>query len=97
MSKARLYLVAYDIACPKRWRRIVKEVKSFCQRSQLSVFVCRASARRIDRLESTLRQIMDHDEDRLMILDMGPAAAAAEKVRVLNPISDIVDLEAAIL
>jgi CRISPR-associated protein Cas2 len=97
MSKARLYLVAYDIACPKRWRRIVKEVKSFCQRSQLSVFVCRASARRIERFENTLRNIMDHDEDRLMILDMGPAAAAADKVRVLNPLSDIVDLEAAIL
>ncbi len=95
--QARLYLVTYDISCPKRWRRVQKVIKGICQRSQLSVFVCRASAPRISRLEREMRRIMHHRDDRLMILDLGPAHVAAPQVKLMNPMTDIADLEAAIL
>jgi CRISPR-associated protein Cas2 len=97
MSDARLYLVAYDVACPKRWRRVVKLVKSICQRGQLSVFLCRATPPRIARLEADLRRVLHHRDDRLMILDLGPAHSSAAQVRSINAISDIADLDAAVL
>lgn len=71
MTEARLYLIAYDVASPKRWRRVVKAVKKLGRRAQLSVFVCRATPRRIRRLEEQLRRILNASEDRLMIIDLG--------------------------
>ena len=97
MIDARLYLVAYDVASPRRWRRVVKLVKSICRRGQLSVFVCRATPARIERLERELRLVLHHRDDRLMILDLGPAHSADAQVKAMNPIADIAELGAAIL
>jgi CRISPR-associated protein Cas2 len=71
VTEARLYLVAYDVSSPKRWRRVVKQVKKLGRRVQYSVFLCRATPRRIRRLEEQLRAIMNPSEDRLMIVDFG--------------------------
>ena len=95
--QARLYLVTYDIACPKRWRRVQKSIKGICRRGQLSVFICRATEPRIKRLERELRLVMHARDDRLLILDLGPAHSAAPQVASMNPITDIAELEAAIL
>ena len=38
MTKERLYLVTYDIADPKRWRKIFKTMNGFGHWVQLSVF-----------------------------------------------------------
>lgn len=94
---ARLYLVTYDISCPKRWRRVQTAIKAICRRSQLSVFVCRATEPRIKRLERELRVVMHDRDDRLMILDLGPAHSAAPQVTALNSITDIAELGAAVL
>ena len=94
---ARLYLVAYDIASPKRWRRIQKTIRRLCQRCQLSVFVCRATPARIARLERDLRGTLHPQEDRLMILDLGPAHSAAAQLRAHNAMTEIIDLEGLVL
>ena len=97
MIEARVYLVAYDVACAKRWRRVVKLVKPFCQRSQLSVFMCRSTPARIERLEKDLKKVMHHRDDRLMILDLGIAGTASARIGIMNPITDIVGMAAAVL
>lgn len=97
MIEARVYLVAYDVACAKRWRRVVKLVKPFCRRSQLSVFMCRSTPTRIEKLEKDLKHVMHHRDDRLMILDLGIAGSASAKMGIMNPITDIADLAAAVL
>ncbi len=94
---ARLYLVSYDIACAKRWRRVQKVIKGICRRGQLSVFICRASGPRIERLERELRLVMHQRDDRLMILDLGPAHSASPQLVNMNSITDLADLGAAIL
>jgi len=94
---ARLYLVAYDVASPKRWRRVHKAVRRLCRRSQLSVFVCRGTAARLARLEAARRREMDLTEDRLMILDLGPADSAAEKLKAINSITDLSELGGVVL
>lgn len=94
MTDARLYVVAYDVASPKRWRRVIKAVRRLCRRSQLSVFVCRATPARAARLERELKRLLHPVDDRLMILDLGPAAAAEAQVRAMsiNSLADIADL-----
>jgi CRISPR-associated protein Cas2 len=93
----RLYLVAYDVSSPKRWRRVQKAVRRLCRRSQLSVFVCRGTPARLARLEITLRREMDLDKDRLLVLDLGPADAAAERLKAINSISDLAELGGTVL
>lgn len=97
MMSARLYVVSYDIASPRRWRRIQKLVRRLCRRSQLSVLVCRGTPARLAGLEAALRCEMDADEDRLMILDLGPAASAAQKLKSINSIADLTDLGGVVL
>jgi CRISPR-associated protein Cas2 len=93
---AHLYLVAYDISCPRRWRRVQKAIKGICRRNQLSVHLCRATPARIRRLEAQLSRILHDEEDRLMVIDLGPAHAQSQ-ISFLNPMNDIADLQAAIL
>jgi CRISPR-associated protein Cas2 len=40
MSRSRLWLVAYDIAEPKRLRKIAKSCETFGARQQKSIFEC---------------------------------------------------------
>lgn len=94
---ARLYFITYDISCPRRWRRIQKVIKGICQRNQLSVFLCRATPARINRMERQLQRIMHHRDDRLTILDLGPAHATGNMLRAMNPMNDIAQLGAVIL
>ncbi len=89
---ARLYLIAYDISSPKRWRKVQKLLRRLCQRHQLSVFVCRGTAARLAVLERHLRAALNADEDRLMVLDLGPADSAAAKLKEINSITDVIEL-----
>ena len=51
-TPASLYLISYDISCPQRRRRVQKAIKGICRRSQLSVFLCRATPARIRQMEN---------------------------------------------
>lgn len=50
----RLYIVAYDISSPKRWRRVFKVMKGYGEWVQLSVFQCRLTARQQAELVALL-------------------------------------------
>jgi CRISPR/Cas system-associated endoribonuclease Cas2 len=72
-------------------------MRRLCQREQLSVFVCRGTAARIARLEKQLRGILHPAEDRLMVLDLGPADTAGANLKLVNPLTSIADIEGSIL
>ncbi len=66
------YLVAYDVADPKRLRRIHIAMKGFGWPLQYSVFRCELTpASRVLLLER-LTDEMHKREDRIMIVDLGP-------------------------
>lgn len=69
----RFYIVAYDIACPKRWRRIFKLMKGYGEWLQLSVFQCRLTPKQHAELIALLDGIIKHDEDHIILLDLGTA------------------------
>lgn len=97
MTGAHLFLVSYDIACPRRWRRVVRILARTGQRQQLSVFFCRATPARMAGIEKAMKRAMNDGEDRLLIVDLGPAGGAAMRFRSSNAIAAIADLGALIV
>ena len=75
----RCYLVSYDISDPKRLHRVYQLMRGYGEHWQLSVFFCKL--RGIDRveMESQLRAEINHSEDQILILDLGPDEEAARK------------------
>jgi CRISPR-associated protein Cas2 len=79
-----LYIVAYDIADPRRWRRVFRLMNGYGEWLQLSVFQCRLSRRRRIELKFALGEIIDHAQDHVVILDLGPAADIRPRVESLG-------------
>ena len=81
-----LYLVSYDIRCPKRWRRVFRIMRGYGEWLQLSVFQCRLDAMSRLRLEADLGEAIDHDEDHVLIMDLGPADSVQPRVHSLGKV-----------
>jgi CRISPR-associated protein Cas2 len=79
-----LFIVSYDIAEPKRWRKIYKMLHGYGDWLQLSVFQCRLSRKRRVQMEALLSDYLNHREDHLLILDLGPADAIKPHVRSIG-------------
>ncbi len=73
MSGERLYIVTYDIADQRRWRRVFKAMHGYGEWLQLSVFQCRLTRRRRAELETRLRELVKNGEDHVLLIDVGPA------------------------
>lgn len=80
MREEHLYVVTYDIADPKRWRRVFKIMKGYGEWLQLSVFQCRLSQQRHADLIALLDGIIHHDADHVLFVDVGPADRVAPRV-----------------
>lgn len=83
-SSERLYIVAYDIADQKRWRRIFRTMKGYGRWLQLSVFQCRLSGRRRADLGAALEKLIHHGEDHVIILDLGLADGVDPRVESIG-------------
>jgi CRISPR-associated protein Cas2 len=79
-----LYIVAYDIAAPRRWRRGFRIMEGYGEWVQLSVFQCRLSRMRRIELKLALEKVINHAEDHVVILDLGPAGALRPRVESLG-------------
>ena len=84
MQPERLYIVTYDIADRKRWRRVFALMEGYGRWLQLSVFQCRLSARRRGELSARLADLIRKDEDHVLILDIGPASEVEPHVESLG-------------
>jgi CRISPR-associated protein Cas2 len=73
MMEEHLYIVAYDISDQKRWRRIFKIMEGYGEWLQLSVFQCRMSRRRHAELVALLDGMIQHQQDHIVLLDLGVA------------------------
>ena len=76
----RLYFVVYDIADPKRWRTVFKTMHGYGEWVQLSVFQCRLGRVGHAELVADLDRIIHHDEDHVIIMDLGPTEKVEPKV-----------------
>ena len=90
MRDDHLYIVAYDIANPKRWRRVFRVMEGFGEWLQLSVFQCRLSSVRHAELVQLLDGIIHHENDHVILIDIGAADQVVPRVvslgKAYNPI-----------
>ena len=75
-----LYIVVYDIADPKRWRRVFKAIQGYGAWVQLSVFQCRLNRRRHADLVARLDSMIDHTKDHVVLVDVGVAESVEPRV-----------------
>lgn len=80
MEREHIYIVAYDISDQKRWRRVFKIMNGYGEWLQLSIFQCRLNRARHAELIAMLDEIIHHDEDHLVVIDVGPAKKIAPKI-----------------
>jgi CRISPR-associated protein Cas2 len=92
-----LFIISYDIADPKRWRRVFRIMKGYGAWLQLSVFQCRLTRMRVVQLESELREAMNQREDHVLIVDVGPADGIKPRVQSLGKSFQAVQREAVIV
>lgn len=93
----RLYIVAYDIASPRRWRRVFRAMKGYGRWLQLSIFQCRLTGRRRAEMGAAMDALIHHGEDHVLILDLGPADKVDPRVESLGRSFEAVRREAIVI
>jgi len=79
------YIVSYDICDAKRLRLVHKTMLGYGEPLQYSVFCCDLSASARIMLMADLTEIIDHREDQVMLIDIGPPdARGAESIETIG-------------
>lgn len=73
MPELNFYIVSYDIKEPSRLRKVHNTVEGFGSPLHYSVFRCYISKKSKIELVAALEEIINHDEDSVMIINLGPA------------------------
>ncbi len=63
------YLIAYDIADPKRLRQVHKKVSAFAIRGQKSFYECWLTTAELARFRTIVHRLLE-DDDRLFIFPL---------------------------
>ena len=79
------FIVTYDIADPKRLRRVYDLMRGYGTWLQLSVFRCELTAHALVDLRAELTAIIHHDRDQVLFIDIGPAGGrGSDAIRALG-------------
>ncbi|MGC8742440.1 MAG: CRISPR-associated endonuclease Cas2 [Verrucomicrobiia bacterium] len=76
----KTYLVCYDVCDEKRLRRVFKICRNYGNHLQYSVFECDLNESERISLEQELKQQINHDEDQVLFVELGPAEGRAARV-----------------
>ena len=74
------YLVCYDICDDKRLRRVYKTMRGWGNHIQFSVFECSLTAMTLAQLTKELKDIIDHREDQVLFVNLGPEEGRGDRV-----------------
>jgi len=66
------YIIAYDIADPKRLNRVFRKMQGFGDPVQYSVFCCDLSRQEKVIMQLALIELINRREDRIILVDVGP-------------------------
>lgn len=88
-----LYVITYDIADQKRWRAVFKLMQGYGEWLQLSVFQCRLTRKRHAELLATLDEIIHHDQDHVLMMDVGVADKVIPRIVSLGKVFKPVERE----
>jgi len=79
MSGLNVYIVSYDISDQKRLYAVHKAMKGYGDALHYSVFRCNLSPKGKVELVATLTNTIKHDEDRVMIINLGPLEGEVDR------------------
>jgi CRISPR-associated protein Cas2 len=80
-----VYLVCYDIAHPKRLRRVHRVTKDYGARLQYSVYECRLTAMQLASFKSDLFDVIDGAKDQVLFVRLGPHASTTyERIEAIG-------------
>ena len=74
------YLVCYDIREDKRLRKVFRTMRDFGDHLQYSVFECQITPIYLAKCRHELGEIIKHDEDQVLFIDLGPTEGRGERV-----------------
>lgn len=74
------YIVTYDICDDKRLRKVFKICRDFGDHLQYSVFECDLNPAELVTLKDMLEVIINHAEDQVLFIDLGPAQGRGDRV-----------------
>lgn len=74
------YLVCYDIRDDKRLRKVFKTMRDFGDHLQYSVFECQWTPTDVARCRAHLSEIINHQQDQVLFIDLGPTEGRGERV-----------------
>lgn len=74
------YIVTYDISDDKRLRQVFKTMRDYGDHLQFSVFECQLTATDLVKLRAELSGIINHDEDQVLFVDLGPSEGRGDRV-----------------
>ena len=93
----RMFIIAYDIAEPRRWRKVFRTMKGYGQWIQLSVFQCRLTRRRRAELEARLREEVNAAEDHVLLIEVGPAESVDMKIESIGKVFSKIERKATVI
>ena len=73
------FIVSYDIADPKRLRKVFRICQDYGNHLQYSVFECDLSAVERVELEGKLKTVIHHDDDQVLFIGLGPAEERGDR------------------
>ncbi len=76
----RTILVCYDIRDDKRLRRVFRTMRDFGDRLQYSIFECQFTPIDLVKCRHALGEIIHHDDDQVLFIDLGPAEGRGDRV-----------------
>jgi CRISPR-associated protein Cas2 len=74
------YLVCYDISDEKRLRSVFKKMRGYGDHLQFSIFECQLTPADLVRCRTELGAIINHKEDQVIFVNMGPADGRGDRV-----------------
>lgn len=80
MNDRNLFLVAYDVRDAKRLRKIHKKLLGFGVAIQFSIFQCELTPAEKQLMVGVVSEIIQHNEDRVLIVNMGKRKGRADRV-----------------
>jgi CRISPR-associated protein Cas2 len=74
------YLICYDICDDKRLRTVYNTMRNFGDHLQYSVFECQLTETDLTRCRNQLSEIIHHQEDQVLFINLGPAEGRGDRV-----------------
>jgi CRISPR-associated protein Cas2 len=74
------YLVCYDICDDKRLRRVFRTMRDYGDHLQYSIFECQLTPIDLAKCRHTLGEIIKHNEDQVLFVNLGPVAGRGDRV-----------------